>query len=118
MLINHLKPFDLNEALLNRTAVTRKGKEVTQLTLFESKSDFPLYGVIDEQIYSWNKVGSSKSSPDLDLFLEPEIKKGWLLKYGNDTRLVVEEKPFLSSKDDVKYYYPQATHITRISWVE
>ena len=54
-----MKPFDLERALAGDPVVTRDGRPVTQLTLFESNPPltFCLYGVAGGTLINWRKTG-------------------------------------------------------------
>lgn len=68
----NLKPFDLEKALDGGQVVTRGGKEVTQITLFECDSRYPLCAVLDGYIYSFTKDGlnSTHERSVNDLFMK------------------------------------------------
>jgi hypothetical protein len=74
-----MKPFDLEAALAGAPVVTRDGREVTQLKLFELTGKEPLYGVIENNVYRWDFNGvfrpdGTKTSYDLFMFeAEPEV---------------------------------------------
>lgn len=71
-----MKPFNLEAALKGATVVTREGRPVTQLVLFEAeKDDHPLRGVIDGVVYSFQKDGHfSRMGRETrcDLFMAPK----------------------------------------------
>ena len=71
------KPFNLEEALAGAKVVTRSGKEVGQLTVFNCNNDFPIYAVIDSQIENFSLSGNYYKSGihDKDLLLEAEVQK-------------------------------------------
>jgi hypothetical protein len=83
---NNLKPFNLQDALAGKPVVTRQGKKVTQLHLFNTNTEQPLLGIIegDKDIYTWNKDGiyfSHKDTSAFDLFMAPEKKSIWVNLY-------------------------------------
>ena len=74
-----MKPFNLEAALRGEKVVTRDGREVTQLKLFECDSDYPLAGVVigSNCVRVWTKEGNNlprtTSSTDLFMHEEPEL---------------------------------------------
>jgi hypothetical protein len=74
-----MKPFNLERALAGAPVVTRDGREVTQLKLFDIPGDTdPLWGVVNECLESWTADGRWRDEEDsLDLFMAPVVKEGW-----------------------------------------
>ena len=81
-----MKPFDLEKALNGAPVITRDGREVTQLHLFDvAEKDFPLYGVIHDKVdgdyvecftkRGLEFVGRETST---DLFMKTEKKIGYI----------------------------------------
>ena len=53
-----MKPFDLEKALAGDPVVTRDGRPVMQLTLFEgTDTDYCLYGVCGIEVLNWRVEG-------------------------------------------------------------
>ena len=84
----NLKPFNLEKALAGDPVVTRDGKQVTDIAIFNSLNDKRnLFAVIDGQFYQFTKNGSyieyEKVEYCLDLFMAPKIvkKSGWINIY-------------------------------------
>lgn len=72
-----LIPFDLEKALAGEPVITRDGREVTQVTLFECESRYPVYAVVDGAICSFTKTGSdydNGQSSQYDLFMKPKTR--------------------------------------------
>lgn len=66
-----MKPFNLELALVaGDSVVTREGKDVSELTLFESLDGGTLLGVVEGKLRSWNKSGKFGTS-EFDLFMKP-----------------------------------------------
>ena len=80
-----MKKFDLEKALAGEPVVTRDGRRVSQLTLFNIvNAPMVLYGVIDGNLYSWSRegtAGSTNSSKRHDLFILPIEKTYWMNVY-------------------------------------
>jgi hypothetical protein len=79
-----LEKFDLEKALNGAKVVTRDGREVKELTKFEGFKDYPLVGVLDNQLQTWTTQGLI--SPHLgecraDLFLAVETKRVYVNVY-------------------------------------
>ena len=72
-----LIPFDLEKALAGETVVTRDGREVSQVTLFDCSSKYPLVAVVDGEVYGFAKTGGhyiSGHPSSLDLFMKPKTR--------------------------------------------
>lgn len=72
-----LIPFDLEKALAGDQVVTRDGREVSQVTLFECEEQFPIRAVINGEIEAFTKTGeyfATGESYDLDLFMKPKTR--------------------------------------------
>jgi hypothetical protein len=76
-----LKQIDFNAELIGQEGIvvkTADGKEPKQLTYFRCKNlDFPIRGVIDEAMKTWDTNGKYKAqySPSpLDLIMYKEVK--------------------------------------------
>jgi hypothetical protein len=78
------KPFNLERALAGDPVVTRDGRPVTQLTLFNIPGRFPLVGVVDNSNESWTPTGlfcvNGKTSY-FDLFMAPKKRTVWVNLY-------------------------------------
>ena len=84
-----MKPFDLERALAGDPVVTRDGRPVTQLTLFEeTDTDYCLYGVAGGTLLNWRKTGITDPEDYLeedayiegsmsDLFMAP--REVWII---------------------------------------
>ena len=84
-----MKQFDLDAALVGDAVQTRSGKPVTQLKLFTGLTGVEacLYGVMDDGIYGWQANGrcySGMLDSELDLFMAPTKKQGWVARYTDD----------------------------------
>ena len=87
-----MKPFNLEAALRGEKVVTRDGREVTQLTHFEIKSAYRLYGVVSGRLYIWFGDGSFATDlkeSDYDLFMATKTKKISCRAYNHFTQGVV-----------------------------
>lgn len=82
-----MKPFDLQKALAGYPVITRDGRRVTQLTLFDIANHYlyPLVGVIEGtwDIQRWTKEGKFEEKlgvdRQVDLFMSTVKKKGWVI---------------------------------------
>ena len=77
------KPFNLEEALNGAKVVTRDGREVTELTKFESEAQDFIFGRIDKSIFAWRLNGNyyNEGASSLDLFLAVEPQSIWVNVY-------------------------------------
>jgi hypothetical protein len=80
-----LQKFDLQKALNGAKVVTRDGKELTQLHIFDNvESHYPVYGCIENSIARWTKDGcflNNDSKNENDLFLSVEVQSIWVNVY-------------------------------------
>jgi hypothetical protein len=87
-----LKPFNLERALAGDPVVTRDGREVTQLIVFniDYQMTYPVHGVCNKDIMQWTKEGkwtvSRREPTNTDLFMKPKKKTYWVnvYKYPNN----------------------------------
>jgi len=81
-----MEKFDLERALAGEPVCTRDGRDVTQLVKFDAKNeDEVIFGVIDEEIYSWTIDGKwdnmVKSQSPFDIFMKPKENAIWVNLY-------------------------------------
>jgi len=82
-----MKQFNLEKALAGEPVVTRDGKKVTQLTLFETDNIYPLRGVIDRAVCDFTTGGIfdvDLEDHKFNLFMVDEKKSVWVNVYKND----------------------------------
>lgn len=81
-----MSPFDLEKALAGAKVVTRDGREVTQLTKFDVRGDFPLTGIIQNKRESFKLNGkySDHIESHYDLFMAPQKQSIWVNVYEGD----------------------------------
>jgi hypothetical protein len=69
-----MKKFNIHEAVLGNTVITRRGEIVADIKHFDKceDSDFCVYGVLDGKVKNWNKEGKLLVSSDSvdDLFMQ------------------------------------------------
>jgi hypothetical protein len=85
-----MKPFDLQKALAGEQVITRGGKKVTQLTIFDVNNSFLLAGVIDGQLFKFlenGKIYNSKIESPNDLFMAEN--GSWINLFYNKTENLV-----------------------------
>lgn len=80
------KPFNLEEALAGAKVVTRSGKEVSQLTLFNCSNTWPVYALIDGVVESFTLSGNHAFEHESakDLFLVVEVEKIYINVYEHE----------------------------------
>jgi hypothetical protein len=90
-----VEKFDLEKVIHGAKVVTRDGREVSQLTKFETYDKFCLYGLVDEQVYCWSIKGeySDNSSCSMDLYIVGKVRRVWanVMKYANGDLFVGSE---------------------------
>ena len=90
-----VEKFDLEKVIHGARVITRDGREVSQLTKFETYDKFCLYGLVDEQVYCWSIKGeySDNSSCSMDLYIVGRVRRVWanVMKYANGDLFVGSE---------------------------
>jgi hypothetical protein len=87
-----LKKFNLEKALNGAKVVTRDGREVLELTKFKNIKDYPLVGVLDNEVYAWTIEGyyvDGFEEDDANLFLEGEVQSVWVNIYKIDKQILL-----------------------------
>lgn len=83
-----LEKFDLEKAIHGAKVVTRDGREVKELTVFENLKIYSLVGILDNQLQTWTKQGifnadhAGENRVDLFLAVEPQTK--WVNLYKDE----------------------------------
>jgi uncharacterized protein YjhX (UPF0386 family) len=87
----NLKSFDLEKALAGDPVITRDGRSVSEIAIFNSLNDKQnVFATIDGEFYRFTKNGKYSIYENveycLDLFMAPKIVKtsGWLNVYPNN----------------------------------
>ena len=107
-----MRPFNLEAALAGAPVVTRDGREVTQLVMFDCHDNLPVAGVLDGIIHLWSVEG--KSGPyKFDLFMAPTKKTGWVARMAD-----VCVSGTFSTKEEAERYRPTALSYHEITWEE
>jgi hypothetical protein len=113
-----LEKFNLEKALNGAKVVTRDGREVTQFTKFDTYEKFSLYGVVNDEIQCWDIKGRycGEATPNIDLFIEGEVRRGWVNVYGNG-RDIITSGGYVTREDAVgnireDYEYIKTIEIT------
>jgi hypothetical protein len=111
-----MKPFDLEKALAGEPVVTRDGRPVTQLVMFEAiEEEYCLCGVLERSITGWlvnGKIWNITESHRRDLFMaDPErwINIHFDPKDGHIFYGVVYQSETDALKDKDKMSHYQAT---------
>ena len=82
----NLEKFDLEKVIHGAKVVTREGDEVTQLSKFETDSDYCLYGVVNGVVKDWTIDGKYRlETPECskDLFIVGKVESIWVNVYRN-----------------------------------
>ena len=82
-----MKEFDLDKAMKNTNAITKKGQPVQALAfMHELNDEFKLIGVVDGNLERWTVDGVHwGEDSDMDLVLPMERCEGWVNVY-RDTK--------------------------------
>lgn len=76
--------FDLQKALAGAPVVTKDGRKVRELKLFDTVQDFPLVGVLyGGEVQRWNKFGIAREAhnDESNLTMVRVKKEGWVNLY-------------------------------------
>jgi len=79
--MKNLKEFNLERALSGDLVVTRDGKSVTEIHYFKTASEgYPVVAIIDGMKFCYQLDGknSALESNEINLFMAPIKKKGWI----------------------------------------
>ena len=105
--------FNLERALAGEPVITRNGKKVTQLHLFNTNTEQPLLGIIegDEDIFNWGTNGkyNSPKETSFDLFMAVEKKSIWINVYLIEGKFRIGSHHFPSkttAKENIIYEHP------------
>jgi hypothetical protein len=87
-----LEKFDLEKALNGAKVVTRDGREVLELTKFKNIKDYPLVGVLNNEIYAWTIEGyyvDGFEEDDANLYIEGKVQSVWVNVYKSDKQNIL-----------------------------
>lgn len=88
-----MEPFDLERALAGDPVVTRDGREVTQIHVFDTPEKYKVYGVVrDKYITCWDINGNythGLEESNHDLLMKPKVIEGWFNVHVNNNGIVV-----------------------------
>jgi hypothetical protein len=87
-----LEKFDLEKVIHGAKVLTRDGQEVTQLSKFETDSDYCLYGVVNGVVKDWTIDGKYRlETPECskDLFIEGKVQSVWINVYKSDKQNIL-----------------------------
>jgi len=110
-----MKQFNLEKALAGEPVVTRNGKKVTQLTLFEVDDKYPLSGVVDRSVICFTIEGEiAIEENDFDLFMATEKKSRWINVYEYEDTLIIGDARSKSKEEAVINKYEGFKYIKTI----
>jgi hypothetical protein len=115
-----LEKFDLEKALNGGKVVTRDGREVLEFTKFENIKDYPLVGVLDNQIYAWTIEGyyvDGCNELNADLFIEGKVQSVWVNVYKSDKQNILVSGSYKKKETALNciltsYHYIKTVEIT------
>ena len=79
-----MKAFNLEKALAGEKVITRDGREVAQLHVFDCDSIQTLYGVMEDHVEQWNCIGeyhAGTAKHATNLFMAPKKLSGFVNVY-------------------------------------
>jgi hypothetical protein len=74
-----IEKFDLEKVIHGAKVVTRDGREVTELSKFNTYRKLCLYGVVDDEVECWTIDGqySERGTSNMDLYLVGKVRRAW-----------------------------------------
>jgi hypothetical protein len=101
-----MKLFNLEQALAGKKVITRQGREVTGLHLFDIEGAYSVYAVLEYgNVESFTKDGifsKGMFQHDYDLFMAPETITKWANIYDRDGSYEVGAYLLHNSEADAK----------------
>lgn len=108
-----MKPFDLEAALAGAPVVTWDGRQVKQLTKFNTTyREHVLYGVVDGWVCSWNIDGTTISETGA-LRMAPTKKTGWVSRHQGGVYTGISD-----TEEKARETNPSALSYHEIEWEE
>jgi hypothetical protein len=108
-----LEKFDLEKVIHGAKVVTRDGREVSQLTKFDTYEKFCLYGVVNDEIQCWDIKGRcyEGANPNIDLFLVGKVQSIWVNIYrkDGDEGIFIGNRRYTSQEDAIEYIHQNDT---------
>jgi hypothetical protein len=108
-----LEKFDLEKALNGAKVVTSDGREVTQLTKFDTYEKFCLYGVVNDEIQCWDIKGRCYEgvNPNIDLCIVGKVQSIWVNIYrkDGDEGIFIGNRRYTSQEDAIEYIHQNDT---------
>lgn len=76
-------PFNLEKAIAGNPVQTENGKPVHQLTVFDCDECYNVVGIVDNELYRWDREGSNAGfyTENLNLVMTPIKKTGFVNLY-------------------------------------
>jgi hypothetical protein len=114
-----LEKFDLEKVIHGAKVVARDGREVTQLTKFDTYEKFCLYGVVNDEIQCWDIKGRycGEATPNMDLFIVGEVQSVWVNVYKDDKQNILLSGTYKTKESAIDcilsvYHYIKTIEIT------
>lgn len=108
-----MKPFDLEAALAGAKVITKDGREVKQLTKFDTDISRCLVGVVDKLLLSWFEDGRyERNGSNSDLFMASTTRAVWIARYGN----YLNVRNLCSTEAECISADPLASEYHKIEW--
>ena len=110
-----LEKFDLEKVIHGAKVVTRDGREVTQLSKFDTYLNLCLYGVVDDEVECWTIDGQyyPRGTSNMDLYIVGKVQSIWvnIYKKSNNGEMYIGSQRYKSkqnainavSKEDQEY---------------
>ena len=100
-----LEKFDLEKVIHGARVITRDGREVTQLSKFDTYLNLCLYGVVDDEVECWTIDGQyyPRGTSNMDLYIVAKVQSIWVNVYKNqkDGKISIGYNQY-KSKDDAE----------------
>jgi hypothetical protein len=111
-----MKPFNLLEAKAGKPLVTRDGKKVLELRVFNTDVERPLIAVIEKKIFAFDLNGKFNPSQDTgsDLFMALEKKSIWVNVYNDGDSLCLSKVKFDTQEECLRNITRKSQYIKTI----
>lgn len=109
-------PFNLEEAKTGKPVVTRDGRRMIELQIFNSEVHRPVVGIIDARVLTFTREGKLLEGRDsnTDLFMAPERKSIWVNVYNDGDSLCLSKVKFDTSEECLQNITRKSQYIKTI----
>ena len=111
-----MKKFNLEEAKAGKPVVTRDGRRVIEVQVFNTRMDKPVVGIIDTRFVAFTKDGKLNpiAETESDLFMAPEKKSIWVNVYNDGDSLCLSKVKFDTQEECLQNITRKSQYIKTI----